>query len=114
MKDESGNWLPLFGPHYDDAVDALFEENRQRLGLREVPVEASAGDVVLFHGVLIHRGGPIGRPGSFRHVMANHYIPRGFDAWPYPDWPRYDFDGNRRFTKAQVAGLPHGVEAAPA
>jgi hypothetical protein len=66
MVSEKGEKLPLFGAHYDDAVDALFARN----GMPEVPVEASAGDVVLFHGVLIHRGGPIGEPGSYRHVLA--------------------------------------------
>jgi hypothetical protein len=83
---------PLFGQHYDDAVDALFERN----GLPELPVIAKKGDVVFFHGVLIHRGGPITDSGAFRHVIANHYIPRGFTGWPYSGWPRIAFDGTRR------------------
>jgi len=53
---------------------------------------------VLFHGGLIHGGGPIGDPGAFRHVMANHYIPYHFDEWPYSDWPRFTFDGVKRCT----------------
>ena len=56
-----------------------------------------AMDVLLFHGALIHRGGPIGKPGSLRHVMANHYIPYHFEGWPYKDWPRYSFDGEKRY-----------------
>lgn len=89
------------GEVYNDAVDAVFEHNQQELGLEEAPVEVHAGDVVLFHGVLIHRGGPIRKPGSFRHVMANHYLPDSFDDWPYPNWARYAFDGSKRFTGPQ-------------
>ena len=59
-------------------------------------------DAVIFDGKLIHRGGPIGVPGSFRHVMANHYIPYDFNGWPYSDWPRYSFDGEKRITKDGV------------
>jgi len=92
LKDADGKTLPAFGPHYDEAVDKLFAANK----LPEVPVEAKKGDVVLFHGVLIHRGGPIGRPGSFRHVLANHYIPKSFTGWPHEGWERISFDGSKR------------------
>lgn len=94
MKDAQGNARPLFGPHYDDAVDALFERN----ALPELPVVASKGSVVIFDGRLIHRGGPVGVPGSWRHVMANHYIPRAFTGWPYATWPRISSDSRRRCT----------------
>jgi len=60
----------LFGQEYDDAVDALVVKN----GVPEVPAEVKKGGVVFFDGRLVHRGGPIGKPGSFRHVMANHYV----------------------------------------
>lgn len=82
----------LFGPEYDDAVDALAERN----GTPEVPAEVKQGGVVFFHGHLIHRGGPIGKPGSFRHVMANHYVAKHDPSWPHKGWMRYDFDGNVR------------------
>ena len=86
------------GEVYNDAADAVFDVNHRQLGLPEVPVEVNAGAVVFFHGVLIHRGGPIRRPGSFRHVMANHYLPYSFDDWPYRDWARFTFDRVKRFT----------------
>lgn len=91
-----GSQADVFGEHYNNAVDELFEAN----GLPEVPVIARKGDVVLFDGKLIHRGGPIGKPGpnTFRHVMANHYIPYDFEGWPYQGWPRFSFDGEKRFT----------------
>lgn len=87
-----GSIADMFGKHYDDAVVQLFEEN----DLPEVPVLASKGDVVLFHGRLIHRGGLIGKPGSFRHVMANHYISADSTEWPHKGWPRLAFDGTKR------------------
>lgn len=88
-----------FGPHYNDEVDALFEKEQREHHYEEVPVRVKAGDVVFFHGVLIHRGGPIGKPGTFRHVMANHYIPHKSTRWTYGEWPRYDFAGQKRFTR---------------
>ena len=100
QRDDKGQPMPLFGKHYDDALDAMVEAN----GVPEVPVIASAGDVVFFHGVLIHRGGPLRRPGSFRHVIANHYIPRSSTEWTHSTLPRFDFDGNRRITGARAAG----------
>ena len=66
--------------------------------LPETPVIASKGSVVIFDGRLIHRGGPVGVPGSWRHVMANHYIPHGFTGWPYKGWPRISADSRRRCT----------------
>ncbi len=80
---------------YYDEVAALARAN----GTPEVPVEAGTGDVVLFDGRLIHRGGPIGDPTASRHVFANHYLPAAFTEWPYHDWPRYSFDGGKRFTR---------------
>ena len=77
----------------------IFEEN----DLSEIPAICSQGDVVLFSGRVIHRGGPIGKPSSFRHVLANHYIPYSFDEWPHVTWPRISFDGTRRFTDGKVA-----------
>ena len=90
------------GERYNDAVDEQFEKNKAEHDLIEVPVNAKAGDVVYFHGKLIHRGGPIGEEGAFRHVMANHYVPYNFTDWPYAQWPRFSFDGEKRFTSPQA------------
>lgn len=95
-----GALADMFGSHYDNAVDQLFVDNN----LPEVPVLAQKGDVLLFHGRLIHRGGPIGKPGSFRHVMANHYISADFAGWPHEGWPRYAFDGSKRQTTPPKPG----------
>ena len=82
------------GWDYNDAVDLIFERNE----LPEIALEAGRGDVVFFHGVLVHRGGPIRAADSFRHVLANHYIPYRFAAWPHLSWPRLSFDGSRRLS----------------
>ena len=94
--DENGKPGPWYGWQHEDAFDALFERN----GLPEAAVEASKGDVVFFHGRLIHRGGPILEPGAFRHSFACHYIPQSFNPWPYEALPRLriSFDRVCRFT----------------
>ncbi|MDL5051041.1 phytanoyl-CoA dioxygenase family protein [Oscillatoria amoena NRMC-F 0135] len=89
---------PVSWEGYNEEVDALFEKN----GLPEYPIIADVGDVVIFHGRLIHRGGPIQKPGSFRHALVNHYIPHDFHPWPFPQMPRYDFTGIRREADAVV------------
>ena len=81
------------GWDYNEAVDALFERN----AVEEVAVEVRQGDVVFFDGVLVHRGGPILAPGSFRHALANHYIAYGLQEWPHVRWPRVGFDGGERY-----------------
>ena len=82
------------GWDYNAAVDELCARNE----LPEIPVCVRQGDVVFFDGVLVHRGGPIGQPGSYRHSLANHYIAHGFSDWPHVRWPRVSFDGSQRFT----------------
>ena len=94
--DEEGERGLWYGWDQDDAFDALFERN----GLPEIAIEAEQGDVVFFNGRLIHRGGPILEPGSFRHSWAGHYIPYPYNPWPYESQPRLrvSFDGFCRFT----------------
>lgn len=95
-EDADGNKGLWHGWDPDDACDALFAQN----DLPEISVEASKGDVVFFHGRLIHRGGPILEPDAFRHSWAGHYIPRSYNPWPYEANPRLriSFDGVCRFT----------------
>jgi hypothetical protein len=89
-KDDFAEGGEFFDWDYNEAVDELFRRN----DLPEEVVRVRRGDVVFFDGVLVHRGGPIGQPGSFRHVLANHYIARGL-----ADWPHVSFDGGERFTE---------------
>ncbi len=87
--EESGEFA---GWDYNDAVDEIGKRNE----LPEVPVRVKKGTVVLFNGILVHRGGAIVKKGSDRHVLANHYIPYGFDDWPHRSWTRHAFDGRVR------------------
>lgn len=94
-----GPVLPA-GWDYNEAVDAIFQRN----AVEEVAVEVRQGDVVFFDGVLVHRGGPILAPGSFRHALANHYIAYGLQEWPHVRWPRVGFDGGERHYPVPQAG----------
>lgn len=98
-----GQDAAYWGGYFED-VKKNFDQN----GLEEVCCEINKGDIIIFHGRLIHRGGPILKAGSFRHSMANHYLPYSFvEGWPHEDWPRYSFDGRVR-TAAMKNAPPEG------
>ena len=83
LEQQHGRYFPL--------VREAFRENASE----EARVLVNQGDVVLFHGRLIHGGAPVRRPGTPRHALACHYIPYGSEHWDR-DWPRISFDGSRR------------------
>jgi ectoine hydroxylase-related dioxygenase (phytanoyl-CoA dioxygenase family) len=56
---------------YDRHIDRLVEGKEQR------PFLAKKGQVLLFHGMLVHGGAPITRPGKTRRSFVCHYIPTG-------------------------------------
>jgi phytanoyl-CoA hydroxylase len=91
-----GDDVAVFGDHYDDEVNALFERNN----IEEVPVLMDSGDTLFFNGKLIHRGGPVSDESLFRHSLANHYIPYGSEKWNKKGWLRYSFEGEVRDTAA--------------
>jgi len=76
---------------YFPEVDKVLIEN----GNEEVSIFVNQGDVVLFHGRLIHSGSTVLKKGSPRHALACHYIPFQSENWDR-DWPRISFDGKRR------------------
>lgn len=80
---QHGRYFPL--------VREVFSEN----GTDAVQVLVEQGDVVLFHGRLIHGGAAVRRAGTPRHALACHYIPARSENWDR-DWPRIAFDGTRR------------------
>ena len=41
---------------------------------------ARKGDVLFWHGMLIHGGAPITQPGTTRRSYVLHYIPDGIDV----------------------------------
>ena len=67
-------------------------------GMEEVRVVAPRGSAVLFSGHLFHRGVMGQDPAAMRHVLATHYIPRGFAEWPHVLWERLNFDGTTRWS----------------
>ena len=83
LEQQHGRYFPL--------VRQVFGDN----GREETRVLVKQGDVVLFHGRLIHGGAPVRRPGTPRHALACHYIPYHTENWDR-DWPRISFDGSRR------------------
>ena len=83
LEQQHGRYFPL--------VREVFRDN----GREQAQVLVNQGDVVLFHGRLIHGGAPVRRPGTPRHALACHYIPHGSENWDR-DWPRISFDGTRR------------------
>ena len=76
---------------YFSLVREAFREN----GRDVMRVMVNQGDVVLFHGRLIHGGAPVRRPGTPRYALACHYTPYHSEHWDR-DWPRISFDGTRR------------------
>ena len=83
MEQQHGRYFPI--------VRQVFRDN----GREAAQVLVRQGDVVLFHGRLIHGGAPVRRPGTPRHALACHYIPHGSENWDR-DWPRISFDRSRR------------------
>ena len=76
---------------YFPRVREAFREN----GRDVMRVMVNQGDVVLFHGRLIHGGAPVRHPGTPRYALACRYIPYHSENWDR-DWPRISFDGTRR------------------
>ena len=76
---------------YFPLVREVFLQN----GEDEVQVLVHQGDVVLFHGRLIHGGAAVLQSGAPRHALACHYIPYQSENWDR-DWPRISFAGTRR------------------
>ena len=76
---------------YFPLVREAFHEN----GHDVLRLTVKQGDVVLFHGKVIHGGAPVRQPGAPRYALACHYIPFHSENWDR-DWPRISFDGTRR------------------
>jgi len=61
------------GPHGDEDFDPVGEAQHHPYGEEDaVVVEAAPGDVVLFHGYLLHRSGPNRTADRFRRALAFH------------------------------------------
>ena len=78
-------------------------------GMQPVDAVMAAGDVLFFHGNLIHGSGPNTSPDRFRTIAVGHYATadaQGMsDAYP----TGYAFDGSRRALAPDASGGPCGV-----
>ena len=78
-------------------------------GMEPVDVVMQAGDVLFFHGKLIHGSGPNTSPDRFRTIAVGHYATadaqRISDSYP----TAYTFDGDRQSLDADDSGGPCGV-----
>jgi len=73
-------------------------------GYEAIPVPMQAGDVLFFHGNLIHGSGPNHSSDRFRRSLIGHYITaEATEAWEFYK-PLLRFDGSQ----AQVADAPEG------
>lgn len=76
---------------YFPIVKKIADENNIPI----INILAKQGDVLLFHGRLIHGGSALLKKNSTRHSLACHYIPYTSSNWDR-DWPRISFDETRR------------------
>lgn len=75
-------------------------------GYSVVPVHMKAGDVLFFHGCLIHGSGPNRTTDRFRRSLIAHYITAdAHEAWRFYH-PLLRFDG----TEVDLADAPEGSE----
>jgi hypothetical protein len=81
-------------------------------GLREVPVDLAAGDVLFFGGNLIHGSQPNRARDRFRRSFICHYIGRSAEEISRYYKPLYRFDGTEVTVADATGGGPCGeVEA---
>lgn len=78
-------------------------------GYQEQPLRLNAGDMLLFHGNLIHGSYPNTSKTEFRRAFICHYIPR--QSLEASHWfsPFHTFDGNQITVKEAEGGGPCGV-----
>lgn len=75
-------------------------------GYEVVPVHLKAGDVLFFHGCLIHGSGPNKTTDRFRRSLIAHYITAdAHEAWKFYH-PLLRFDGS----EVDLADAPEGSE----
>ncbi|HEX5322647.1 MAG TPA: phytanoyl-CoA dioxygenase family protein [Capsulimonadaceae bacterium] len=81
-------------------------------GMREIPVQLKAGDVLFFNGSLIHGSYPNSTEDRFRRAFICHYLPRASAEISAGYKPLFAFDGQEigSIGDAQGGG-PCGTEA---
>jgi phytanoyl-CoA hydroxylase len=78
-------------------------------GMREVPVDLKAGDVMFFNGSVIHGSYPNTSKDRFRRAFISHYVPAS--TIELANWYRtpYSFDGRTHSIAEATGGGPCGT-----
>lgn len=69
----AGNSTFLIAADSNKAYEDYMEQQLQEAGLTRQPLIAEPGDVLIWHGNLVHGGGAIQREGATRRSMVAHY-----------------------------------------
>lgn len=77
-------------------------------GLREVPVNMGAGDMLFFNGSLIHGSYPNASRERFRRAFICHYVPGGSVETSHWYRPLLRFNGEEVFIAEATGGGPCG------
>lgn len=100
----------------DPALYFTTEHVEVPAGYQAVPADLRAGDVLFFHGSVIHGSPPNRTSDRFRRAFICHYAPESSEEIAQAYGPLHSFDGQRRDKRYVDGGGPCGTvqEAAPA
>ncbi len=98
-------------PHPADPEKSFtVEEVDVPQGMKPVPCDLKAGDVLFFNGSVIHGSYPNTSDERFRRAFICHYMPES--STEISQWYKlFDFDGNRVARHESEWGGPCGTEA---
>jgi phytanoyl-CoA hydroxylase len=106
--------LPVLCPHSADPEKSFTtEEVDVPEGMKAVPANLQAGDVLFFNGSVIHGSYPNTSQERFRRAFICHYMPAG--STEISHWYKLrDFDGNPVARQESQWGGPCGTEESAA
>lgn len=79
-------------------------------GLKAVPVDLEAGDILFFNGSIVHGSYPNRSTNRFRRSFICHYIGRSSERMSIWYRPILDMQGNEVAIEANTGGGPCGTE----
>jgi ectoine hydroxylase-related dioxygenase (phytanoyl-CoA dioxygenase family) len=110
---ENGGLVVVPGSHETEIVcpekadpDRFFTSEHVPVpeGMRETPVDMDAGDMLFFHGSLIHGSYPNKSHDRFRRAFICHYLPARSTEVSHWYRPLLGFDGDEVFVPGAVGG----------
>ncbi len=118
---ENGGMVGVPGSHKTEVVcpeaadsSKFFTSHHVRIpeGLREVPLDMEAGDMLFFNGSLIHGSYANRSKDRFRRALIFHYVPRSSAEVSHWYRPLLTFDGEEVLIADATGGGPCGVAVA--